>query len=144
MDILLITEPFSTRVREGNSKQYPDIGEDKTFWCDITKRGTPNAMQQVQWFFNGTRLSVNQDGKYRSSDQFDQQFVITNLQKNDTGLYTCRIDNGQGYGDMEPYILEITCKDTFHKYLKITDVSHTEYSASLCHLCQNYVKKQRH
>ena len=87
--------------------------------CEIIREGKPARplTQKATWYRDGELLTLTEDvdGKYVMNDRNRAlEIKVNDLTKEDSGLYTCNIENEVRHGDKEPFEARVQCKGVEH------------------------------
>ena len=112
---------YHTKVRsEDRDVREPTEGSRWQLFCDISRVGYPEEILATKWFFNGQEIpdlyhnrGVKHTGKWAKLNS-DTHLLNTQLSRNDTGSYTCLMENEIGQGQCAPTVVNVHCKFVFN------------------------------
>ncbi len=122
-----ISAAFHTKVIDMQPGGEHKEGTVKVLECQVTKHGFPSSLTTTVWYHNKVQLQMDFT-KYMITDDKGMQLKIVNLNRNDTGYYTCDVHNGA------PFV----AKQHDHMYIQVR----CKYPLSvrritvLCHFCK--------
>ena len=102
--------PYSSRVTNTEPENQADIGSTVTLRCIITDKGVPDTLLDLEWYKDN--ILINHFGtKYHLIDDDKRRLQIKDVDKTDTGNYTCHfVNRADTTGKEESFLLHITCK----------------------------------
>ena len=108
---MFLPDGYNTHVIDENPSKEPESGISKIFRCNVTRRGEPINILGKSWYRNGVELdiSISASAKYSQIDDYKLRVKIRDLDKTDTGKYTCVIHNGISTGLHQALELIVKC-----------------------------------
>ena len=88
-----------------------------TLKCEITEEGIPDTLYNLEWYKDNRNITKF-GTKYHLIDDDKRRLQIKDVDKTDSGNYTCHfVNKANGTGENVPFALTVRCKYPYEELL---------------------------
>ncbi|GFT08344.1 titin [Nephila pilipes] len=100
--IFVSSGPGEPKIKSFHFSNELELGMRETVHCNVLYGDTP---LEFSWFKDGQRLTDGQDISIGKTDDYGSRLVISKVNSDSNGNYTCKVSNSKGFDEKSAVLL---------------------------------------